>query len=279
MKTSLATLFLLVLCYSLQAFAVTLKWDFPNNERLEITRTAQVKFLVNDRAQNVYEERNIINLTCYDSTSEASSVKGRFTVYHRDNGEEVFHQREQYQSEFAIDRLGRFTVPKQYYMPNLRNVPTLPGKDVGRGDKWSADAELILNNFSLPFKLTFPTEYQLTGIEKKKGSEIAVINYAFLIDMNLSGGKYPPDFPLKIMGNNEGTVWWDITQNRPVRMKEKYRIVFFFPTETKKIGTNEFQMLIDTNMKMYKPVTREQKEAEKRALKQEIPDGLTVDSD
>ena len=161
----------------------------------------------------------------------------------------MFQQREQYPSDFVIGPLGRFTVPKQYYMPNLRNVPTFPGRDVKAGDTWSADAELVLNIFSMPFKLTFPVLYGLKKIEKKGDSEIAEIQFDFLINMDLAGGKYPADFPVKILGKNEGTLYWDITNNQPVSMKEKYRIIFFFPSGAKKLTANEFQMLIDTTIR------------------------------
>jgi outer membrane protein OmpA-like peptidoglycan-associated protein len=164
-------------------------------------------------------------------------------------------------------------------MPNLRNVPTFLQKDVNKGDKWSADADLILDIFSIPFKLSFPAEYQLLDIQKKDDAEIAVIGYHFNIDMNLASGKYPADFPVKILGKDEGTINWDIRNNRPASMKEKYRIIFFFPMGEKQTEAKEFQMLIDTTMKMYKPVTKEEKERDKLDLKKDIPDGVDVDTD
>jgi outer membrane protein OmpA-like peptidoglycan-associated protein len=206
-------------------------------------------------------------------------VKGTFTVYQRDRDADVFQQREQYPSEFVISPLGRYAVPKQFYMPNLRHVPSFPGRDVNTGDRWSADADLVLNSFSVPFKLTFPAEYRLENIERKDGTEIAEIRFGFVMDMNLAGGNYPADFPLRIQGRDEGTLFWDVAGNRPLGMKEKYRIVFIFPSGGKATASTEFQMLIDTAVNMYKPVTPEQKEKQKDALKKEVPKGIDVDTD
>jgi outer membrane protein OmpA-like peptidoglycan-associated protein len=261
------------------AYAVTLRWDIPKSERLEMTRTASVKFLVNDRTQKIYQERNIIDLTCHGKKGEASSVRGVFSVYARNSINEIFQLQTQYPSEFDIDRLGRFTVPKKLYMPNLRNIPTFPEKDVKKGDTWSANADLILDVFSIPFKLSFPVEYQLMDIQKKGDAETAAIRFRFIIDMDLTGGKYPADFPLKILGRDEGTINWDISNNRPAGMKEKYRIIFLFSTGANQKETKEFQMLIDTAVKMYKPVTEEEKERDKLDLKKSIPDGVDVDTD
>ena len=139
---------LLLACNSIPAAAVTLTWSIPAGERMEMTRTAQVKFLVNDRQEKTYEERNIIDLTCTDSRDGASRVQGIFTVYRRDRDKDVFRLEEQYTSGFEIGLLGHFTVPKQHYMPNLRNIPAFPGRDVKAGDTWSADAELVFDSLA-----------------------------------------------------------------------------------------------------------------------------------
>jgi len=270
---------LLLACNSIPAAAVTLTWSIPAGERMEMTRTAQVKFLVNDRPEKTYEERNIIDLTCTDTRDGASRVQGIFTVYRRDREKDVFRLEEQYTSGFEIGLLGHFTVPKQNYMPNLRNIPAFPGRDVKAGDTWSADAELVFNIFSKPFKLTFPVLYGLKKLEKKGDSGIAEIQFDFLINMDLAGGKYPADFPVKILGKDEGTLYWDISGNHPVSMREKYRIIFFFPSDGKRPTANEFRMIIDTSICMYKPVTREQKEEHRHALEKEVPSGIDVDTD
>lgn len=279
MKSYRVALSLILTCCPFPAFAVTLQWSIPAGDRMEMTRTAQVKFLVNEKAEKSYEERNIIDLTCTGISKGASSVRGVFTVYRRDRDRDVFSQEEQYPSEFEIGPLGRFTVPKKYFMPNLRSVPSFPGREVAAGDTWSAEADLVLDAFSVPFKLTFPVEYRLTNIFKKGDADIAEIRFGFLINMNLSGGKYPADFPVKILGKDEGTLYWNIGGNHPAGMKEKYRIIFFFPADGKTLAANEFQMIIDTTVRMYQPVTREQKEEQKRALEKEVPRGIDVDTD
>ncbi len=273
------TLTILLLLHGVYSFAATLAWDIPKGERLEITRTAAVKFLVNDRMQKVYQERNIIDLTCHEKKAEASRVKGRFSVYDRASITEVFHLRQQYPSEFDIDRQGRFTVPKHYFMPNLRHLPAFPRKDVAVGESWTEKADLVLNIFSIPFKLTFPVEYKLVDVNNKDNRETAVIQYRFTVNMDLGGGRYPADFPRKIMGKDEGTINWNTRENCPVSMKEKYRMAFLFQDEKRQVNVNEFQMLIDTTMKMYKPVTKEEKEQARKELKKEIPDGVDVDTD
>ena len=279
MKKLLSTVFALCLFPYVSASAVLLEWDIPKGERLEIVRTALVRLLVNEKLQKIYDERNIIDLTCYEKKGKSSSVKGIFSVYRRDSANEVFQLQKQYPSDFVINERGRYIVPRGLYIPNIRHIPTFTGKETAKGDKWNGEAELILHDFSTPFKLIFPVEYRLDDIQKKEDSEIAVINYNFLINMDLSKGQYPADFPIKILGKDEGTIYWDCLKNRPVSMDEKYRIIFFFPGGGNKIETTEFQMYFDSTMKMYAAVTPEQREQAKRELKKDVPEGVDVDTD
>ncbi len=264
---------------SASAHATILEWVVPEGDRLEITRTAGVQFLMNDSVKKNYEERNIVDLTCHGKKEGAAMVHGGISVYERGESSEVFHLREEHHSEFTIDLLGRFDIPKEYFMPNLRHLPTLPGKEVATGDAWSANAELILNNFSVPFKLTFPVEYRLAKMEKDDKGVTALIEYRFIIDMDLAGGSYPPDFPKKILGRDEGTIRWDVPNKRPLGMKERYRIVFVLQDEKGRIATSEFRMEIDTIMKMFGPVTVKEKDDAKETIGRNLPEGVEVDTE
>ncbi len=276
---SLAAGFLIVVVCSSSASSLTLKWNIPLNETLEILRTAQVRYLVNDRAEKVFDERNIIDLNCYAIEGDEFKLKGTFSVYEKATSDRVFNLREQYPADFAIKPAGMYVVEKKYYMPNLRNIPSFPDKDIQKGEKWETNGELVINSFSAPFKMTFPVAYQLTEIENKDGKEIAIINFEYSITHNLAGGAYPKDFPLKILGKSQGVVRWDVSGARPVDIKEKYRILFFFRGEVRGYGVNEFQMQIDTRHRFFAKVPDREKEKARDELRKEIPRDVDVDLD
>lgn len=268
-----------IIALSGSARGATLEWVIPEGDRLEITRTARVQFLANETVKKEYEERNIIDLTCIEKNDDSGVVSGSFRVYERPSVEDVFRLREEHRSRFSIGLNGRFDVPKGLYMPNLRHLPTFTGKDLAEGGAWRSDAELILDNFSRPFKLTFPVDYRLAKIEKGAEGDIAVIEYRFLIDMDLSGGKFPADFPRKILGRDDGTIRWDIANRRPLGMKERYRIVFIMQDEKGRAAMNEFRMEIDTAMKMYAPVDEDDKEKARDEIRKGLPEGVDVETE
>ncbi len=274
-------LILIIISASLPLHAVTLKWDIPLNNRLELIRTAWVKYLSNKQLENSYIERNIIDLTCYDKRDSSSAVRGTFSVYEKKTEEGVFHLREQHPTDFIITDQGKYLVDEKYYMPNLRHIPTFPDEDIKQGDRWGGEAELILTNFSAPFKLIFPVRYELADITTLDDVKAAVISYEYIIDYDLTKGSYPSDFPLKIFGKNKGVIYWDIDGKRPHLIQEKYTIVFIYRTGIQSLGSGQFEMNIETKSRLYSQLSQEEKEKEKEELKKIIPEDkdIVVDTD
>ncbi len=273
-------LILLITAFTVSSsFAYQLKWIIPEKERLEMVKTAQVQFIINGKLRRKYEERNIIDLTCYKAGKDASHVKGEFTVFRREEKEKVFKQKEKNFSDFQIESDGHFSVTRKYYMPNLRHLPTFPDKDLKIGDKWSAHTELFLNNFSRIIKLSAVTEYTLAAVKTLNGIPIAIIKYKFEIKESYQRKKIPFDFPAKIAGKNIGVFYWDMKNNAPLRSLDEYGIVFLFLNKAYGYKALKFRMKIESNYTIYPPISRKQKEEAKKEIEKEIKDkGITVDT-
>lgn len=259
--------------------AADLTWDIEKGERIEMVKTAAVKYAVNREVQKIYEERNIIDLTCIEQSSGKYRVDGVFTVFERSSGESVFRLRERFAVDFNILSNGRFIVKRTDYMPNLRNIPAFPEGEIKENDRWTADGELVMQDFSKPFKLTFPVEYTYVRTIHENGADIAVINYQYVIDLDLSKGGNPPDFPLRIAGRNDGVFYWDLTHNRPGDMRDLYYIAFLFAGPGGDRTLAEFSMDIKTTSRTYGNYSDEEKNRDREELKNRLPEGTQVDTD
>jgi len=275
----LAVLVALVILPLFNAYAVRLEWDISKNERIEMTKTAGIKYYENAGLKKAYEERNVIDLTCTDKSERVNRVNGVFSVYEREFGEDVFKLREKFTVDFLIEPSGHFIVKKSDYMPNLRHIPSFPDKDLNPGDTWTANGDLVMDSFSRPFMLTFPVEYTLVRIDEDNNKKIAVINYSYTINMDLAGAGYPADFPVKIAAQNKGVINWDITSKKPKTMQDLYEIIFIFPSGGGALASAEFHMNIKTENSLYKNYTEDDKKKEKDELKKELPDGVDTDID
>ena len=262
-------------------YAEKILWDIPQNERLEMVRTAHVNFYVNKNLSRTYEERNIIDLTCVSKDGEKSVVRGVFSIFDRATGQNLFNLREQYAVNFSIAPNGHFTVNENYYMPNLRHVPSFPDKDVKVNDQWDINGELIIANYSRPFKLIFPVRYQLSEIQEVNGNRIAIIKYAYTIDHDMRNQNLPADFPLRLSAQNTGVIKWNLTKNCPVSYTDIYYMIFVHTDGERGIASSEYSMSIETQHTQYPIVT----EAEKLKAKEEIAKllpkekGIDVNSD
>lgn len=278
MKTLLPVL-ILVSVFTLPLNAAKLTWDIEKGERIEMVKTAAVKYAVNRKVQKVYEERNIIDLTCVEKTTEQNRVDGVFTVFLRESGESVFNLREKFAVDFNILPTGHFIVKRTDYMPNLRHIPEFPDREIKEKESWTADGELVMQDFSKPFKLTFPVEYTYVKTLHENGADIAVINYRYVIDLDLSKGTNPADFPVRIAGQNNGVLYWDLTHNKPGDMHDLYYIAFIFAGSGSEQTLVEFAMDIKTTSKSYNNYSEEEKTRDREDLEKALPEGTQVDTD
>ncbi len=257
-----------------------LRWDIPENNRLEVMNTATVQYLENGRLRRVYQERNIIDLTCYKRDEEKQFVRGRFKVYRRDSREKLFRLEEEYNAEFAVTERGYYIVPETHYMPNFRHMPMFPEQKVAPGDSWKAPVHIKMNNFSMPLLLVLESSYFFEKVEEKDGKKTAIINYTIPVDKDLREKRFPTDIPLKIIGQYTGTLEWNISENRPVESENRYNIMMLF-ARGKAGASIEFKMAIKEKNKIYDTVSKKDKKKQKEELEKEIPEdsGITVDEE
>ena len=271
---------LIILGFAFNAYAYKLSWDISKDERIEMVKTADVKYYINANLTKTYEERNIIDLSCTGKSDLLNRVDGVFTVLERGSGEKVFHVRNKYAVDFLIEPTGKFLVREGALMPNLRHIPSFPAKEVNVNDTWTADGVLVLDNFSKPFALTFPVEYTFIGVVKDNEKTIAIINYYYSINYDFRGTGYPKDFPVKIIGENKGILYWDTDNNKPKEIKDAYQIAFIFANVgSRDLTSVEFHMNIKTENSLYKNYTPKEKETARNELQKELPEGVDADID
>ncbi|MCX8124529.1 MAG: OmpA family protein [Spirochaetes bacterium] len=258
-------------------FALTLKWDIPEQSKLEFVYDAKIEYYENGELKRIYGERNIIDLVCYQKKSNGQAVNGSFSVYRKNINDFVYRLEEQYFSDFFINTNGTFVVPEGSFMPNLRHLPTFPNEDISTGFVWKAPIHIVFNNFSVPLILLLEAQYTLLFINSQ--SNEAFINYSILIDKTLKDKPYPDDLPVKIYGQYAGQMIWDIQKNQPKKSVNAYNLLLIFG-RTGQLSTVEFKMSIDQTNMAYQSIPEEEKKKQQKEIEKELKqDGVSVDSD
>jgi outer membrane protein OmpA-like peptidoglycan-associated protein len=136
----------------------------------------------------------------------------------------------EYESEFAMDRLGYVTIDKKYFMPVVRDVPVFTGRDIKPGEKWSRDGHEMhdfRDSFGIrePYRIPFTANYEFLGDRKWKGN----IYPAFSVSYRIQSEPRPVPgrvWPKRITSSSDQIVYWDTSLGQPVAYSENFKFIF-----------------------------------------------------
>lgn len=270
---------ILAMVLATNMFAVSLKWELDEGDRLEVLRTADVTNVINKSAIGKVFERNIIDLTCYKKEGQLHYVKGAFTLYSKEEQKDTFKYQGKHYSDFSINSNGSYRVPPNIIMPNERNIPTFPQRDLKAGDKWTAPAMIIVDTFKKPIVLNFNVNYQLFKVFEKNGKKMALVAYQYSLKKKNARKNKMSEVPDAIVLTNEGVVLWDIANKTPVMSEDNYYETWLYLNNKNQIATREWQMKLKTFYKIYPIVNEKEKETARKELERDLKteEGLTVD--
>ena len=199
------------------------------NGRLD--HTAEIVNRVSARITDVDNDKRGLNEATFMTTENSSSATSTGTLTY---GEE-------YESKYWRDELGTYEIGQQYFMPVVRNVPSLPEKAVKPGDTWTADgheAHDLRRTFAndQPFIVPFTASYKYLRDEEglssdskheKKTFQVLEVKYNLSFESPIPENLYliTDDFPVTTMGFSNQTIWWDNEKGQIDHYTEDFRIV------------------------------------------------------
>ncbi|MDR2158696.1 MAG: OmpA family protein [Treponema sp.] len=153
-------------------------------------------------------------------TSERSAGAGR----------QSFQWSREYESEFDRDRFGYVTIDAKYYMPVVRNVPVFPDRDLGVGERWSAEGHEMhdfRDSFGIvdPYRIPFTAEYVFLGEREWQGKRYPAfsVSYRIFSEPGVVRGRV---WPSRIQGASDQIVYWDRELGQARAYTEHFRMIF-----------------------------------------------------
>jgi outer membrane protein OmpA-like peptidoglycan-associated protein len=145
-------------------------------------------------------------------------------------GKQSFQWSREYDSEFDRDRLGYVTIDARYYMPVVRNVPVFPDRDLGIGERWSAEGHEMhdfRDSFGIvdPYRIPFTANYTFLGEWDWQGKRYPAFSVSYRI-FSEPGRVQGRIWPSRIMGASDQTVYWDRELGQARAYTENFRMVF-----------------------------------------------------
>ena len=121
--------------------------------------------IYNGQERRTKEEKNRIVLKVIGKGEDYSLLEGNFITYSRtprQTGE--FKLESNYFSRFKIFSDGRYEVPDEYLMPNLRDLPTFPNFPLKPKGSWVSPATETIQLDDIRLKIPVSVNYRYTGI-------------------------------------------------------------------------------------------------------------------
>jgi len=310
----LFVLFLLLSATSLEA--VVFRWAVEKDAAYRVLSYVNEQRFLNGRYHSTIEIRNkaVLKTIAVSSNGQSGLYKGEFQYFEREVGHtnEPFALKEVYPSEFWRDRLGKYTIDRDYFMPVVRDVPIFPEKDIAPGEMWQADAHEVhdLKEYGLTsaYRIPIKARYIYVGDRVIEGRRLALfsITYVFShygdIDLdqyvtraNQDLAKYRNDparhatlrqryeyqlermrrAPQRINGSCIQLYYWDIEKGLPVSMNEDFHFIFHLLNGE----VHEFKGISSAAFERIKPVGEKEADRITDTLKGREGDGITVKRD
>ena len=274
------TIFIFNISYT-QTISHKFFWNLKVGERIESVKTADVEYYENGLLKKTYKERNIVDLTVIAIAPKGGyRVSGVFKIFRLYDKDSVFHLEEEYSSDFIIHTNGKFEVPYNYFMPNVRHIPTFPDKEIPLTHSWNSEAmEIVKVNNAPNLAMALSADYLFANIETNNNNEpLAVIQYHIMTDKDLlQAGLSKNGYPERIYGFNYGTFLWDMNKNIPVSQTERYQILFGYGKNLSYLSL-QYKMNIISTYKIYSTITEEEKELNRKKLEDNLNNDVIVDT-
>ncbi|TGK95860.1 OmpA family protein [Leptospira brenneri] len=215
----------------------TFQWKWKENQVLELNEYHDVFFRVGTKTVE-REDKNRVVMKPKKCSSDSCLVNAFFDTYIRyGKTSGPFWKDKEFLSDFTLFRNGRYEVPNEFIMPNLRSFPSFPDTPVSVSDVWKLPAEESFDFSAERIRVKVLPEYTFQGIapwsEGNYKGNCEKITYTYPIFYNKpEGEKMVPNVPYKIFGFASGTVFFNANRGVPEFKEVKLSYTFIYPNGT-----------------------------------------------
>ncbi|WP_208742296.1 OmpA family protein [Leptospira kanakyensis] len=215
----------------------TFQWKWKENQVLELNEYHDVFFRVGTKTVE-REDKNRVVMKPKKCSSDSCLVNAFFDTYIRyGKTSGPFWKDKEFLSDFTLFRNGRYEVPNDFIMPNLRSFPSFPDTPVSVSDVWKLPAEESFDFSADRIRVKVLPEYTFQGIhpwsEGNYKGNCEKITYTYPIFYTKPDGeKMVPNVPYKIFGFASGTVFFNAARGVPEFKEVKLSYTFIYPNGT-----------------------------------------------
>lgn len=210
-----------------------LRWRLKPGDILELKKFSDqsVKTGTETLKRSVYHRVLLETMTA--EATKGYLLNGTFqTLLKGIQAKKAYTETEEYTASFYLNPIGKFEVPKDQYMPNIRSVPSFSATqdpalqgdarlDVGM--TWDAPGEEVMR-FDKLIALPFNVRYEYRGIETVKSEQGEKNCHKFISNYELNYGSQENNGP-RVFGYVTAVWFWDAEDSIPYYAQEDYNVI------------------------------------------------------
>ena len=220
-----------------------LRWKLEPGDVVEIKKISQQHVIITQNSQKSELDREVIHWitlnTLDKDVDHGYHVEGSFSsqIRYLPKKQTPFQADELFYSKFYIEPIGKYYVPGEQYMPNVRHIPFFPKwrdpanveKPLREGDSWTQSAEEIILGKRL-YHIPIEANYIYLGKNLVKTQDETKVLHKIKISLALNytlqdGGK---NDPRNIFGYSTALLAWDEEEGIPYLMREEINLTLIY---------------------------------------------------
>jgi outer membrane protein OmpA-like peptidoglycan-associated protein len=229
-------LFISLILYCPSVFSMEFTYKYKAGDKYRVLSKISMDIFIDRRYSYKSEIVNRIAMEVVsvsgDKSRQAATFQSAEIAVPADgsSASATFKWAKDYQSEYDQDSLGHMTIDSSYYMPNVRDVPVFPGRDLAVGETWAAKGTEVhdfRDNFGIekPYSIPFTALYTYLGLMTWKDKEYPAfsVSYKISVQPQVVRGKV---YPRHIQVSSDQTVYWDTDHGQIAAYEEFFRSIF-----------------------------------------------------
>jgi len=236
-KRGALLLFITLILCSPSVFSMEFFYKYKTGDKYRVVSNVSMDIFV-DRKLSYKSEiinRIVMEITAVSGGSSTQSAvfqsaETTVPVGSANAASNTFTWAKDYESVYDQDRLGRMTIDAQYYMPNVRDVPVFPDRDIEVGESWVAKGTEVHDfrdsyGIEKPYVIPFTALYTYLGLKTWKDKEYPAFTVSYRVFMEPAAvpGKV---YPRRIQSSSDQTVYWDADYGQAAAYEEYFRTIF-----------------------------------------------------
>lgn len=226
---------LLLLCEAVllpaQEGSFTFRFRYDEGEQYRIVGTNNQEILIDGTLSGRVEILTRIQSEVVEVGESEGTIEANYQISEQNEDPEApFELAREYETLFTRDDRGEVEVADARVMPQVRNVPFFPERELSVGESWSAPAVEVHDlrpAYGIEETLRIPVEvrYEFLGVDRSGETPVPRFSAFYEFDHEVDAYSDAELQPTRMSGFADQVIFWDAVRGRPSSYEESYRFL------------------------------------------------------